>query len=121
MTTRSTDPARSPDITVSLCRGCCCGSERKHPSTDHDGQRVTLEAVASDRVRVRVVDCLDRCARSNVVLVRQHLGRGERRDTWFGGVHYRAHTEALAGWVDDGCPPLPDDLARLRVPPPVPS
>jgi predicted metal-binding protein len=107
-----------PQVTVMLCRGCCCGSERKHPSTDHDGQRAVLEAVASPAVRVRVVDCIDRCERSNVVLVRERLAPGRRRDTWFGGVHYRAHTSALAEWVDDGCPAeLPADLARLRIPP----
>lgn len=101
-----------------LCRGCCCGSASKHPSTDHDEQVAQLEAVASDAVRVRVVDCIDRCARSNVVLVRERLAPGRRRDTWFGGVHYRAHTRALADWVADGCAPeLPADLARLRIPP----
>ena len=100
-----------------LCRGCCCGSERKHPSTDHEQQRRELEAVASEHVRVRVVDCIDRCARSNVVLVRERLGPGRHRDTWFGGVHYRAHTEALARWVAGGCSDLPTELARLELPP----
>ena len=65
---------------------------------------------------MRVVECLDRCERSNVVLVRERLGPGRHRDTWFGGVHYRAHTAALADWVAAGCGELPTDLARLQIP-----
>jgi len=113
------DLPRDPAVTVMLCRGCCCGSETKHPSTDHAAQRDRLEEVASDEVRVRVVDCIDRCARSNVVLVRERLAPGQRADTWFGGVHYRAQTDALAEWVASGRPAeLPPLLAPLRIPPP---
>jgi predicted metal-binding protein len=108
-----------PRVTVTLCRGCCCGSLRKHPSTDHEGQRSRLEEAASDRVRVQVVDCIDRCERSNVVLVRERLGPGQRRDTWFGNLHYRAHTTALVEWIALGCPDdVPTELGRLRIPPP---
>lgn len=115
----STDPPYDPTVTVMLCRGCCCGSATKHPSTDHAAQQHRLEEVADDEVRVRVVDCIDRCARSNVVLVRERLAPGRRRDTWFGGVHYRAQTEALAAWVASGRPAeLPSVLAPLRIPPP---
>ncbi|MFY1632080.1 hypothetical protein ACN27F_02145 [Solwaraspora sp. WMMB335] len=51
---------------VTVCRGCCCGTSRKHPDVDHDGQ---LRALRASGARVRVVDCLNTCERSNVVVV----------------------------------------------------
>ncbi|MCW2506633.1 MAG: hypothetical protein JWO79_4917, partial [Actinomycetia bacterium] len=50
---------------VTVCRGCCCGTERKHPGIDHDGLLAALAEVGA----VRVSDCLDVCEDSNVVVV----------------------------------------------------
>lgn len=87
-----------------LCRDCCCGTRAKHPRTDHDGQRDALEAVAADNpaVQVRVVDCLDQCDRSNVVLVRRTDLPRKQRDTWVGGVLTERATAAVADWVHGG-------------------
>lgn len=68
-----------------------------------------------DGVEVRLVDCLDECARSNVVVLRGSGGRADERDTWLGGLLSRAATQALATWVSDGADgPLPPALAGLR-------
>ena len=91
-----------PDRDVLLCRGCCCGTE-KHPRTDHDAQReALLDVDGRDGVRVRVVDCLDQCDRSNVVLVRDFTGGRRPQDTWLGGVLHPATTDRLIDWVRDG-------------------
>jgi hypothetical protein len=100
-----------PDVTVTLCRDCCCGSGSKHPGTDHDEQRARLLACASDTVRVRVSDCLDECSRSNVVHVRDHRRPRREADTWLARVLGPRETEALVGWVSDGASaPLPPAL-----------
>ena len=98
-----------PDRDVLLCRGCCCGDVEKHPRTDHDGQRDALldldrtdGAQRADGVRVRVVDCLDQCDRSNVVLVRDFTGGRRPQDTWLGGVLNPTTTDRLVDWVRVG-------------------
>ncbi len=104
--------------TVLLCRSCCCGTD-KHPGTDHDQQRVALERAAAEHpgVEVRVVECLDECDRSNVVVVRRpgSKPRAADRDTWLGGVLSERATAALTAWVTEGAPePVPLRLAGHR-------
>lgn len=114
-----------PDRDVMLCRDCCCGDTGKHPSTDHRAQQEVLQACAGptadgERVRVRVVDCLGQCDRSNVVLVRDFT-RGRRPvDTWLGDLHDAATTDRVAGWIGSGGV-LPGDLAGHRFDPFVPA
>lgn len=106
---------RGPDVTVTLCRDCCCGSPSKHPRTDHDEQRDKLLACASDSVRVRVADCLDECDRSNVVLVRDHRRPRGHGDTWLARVLGERETDVLVDWVADGAwLPLPPALAARQ-------
>lgn len=114
-----------PDRDVMLCRDCCCGDPGKHPTTDHRAQQEALLACAGttrsgERVRVRVVDCLGQCDRSNVVLVRDFT-RGRRPvDTWLGDVHDDDLTWRVAGWAERGGE-LPEDLAAHRFAPFVPG
>lgn len=99
--------------TVLVCRGCCCGTSAKHPGTDHEAQQEALTAAAPPHVQVRVVDCLDVCDRSNVVVLRQ--GKGSKGDTWLGGVLSARASEALVGWVAAGAQgELPDAVRGLR-------
>lgn len=108
-----------PERDVLVCRDCCCGTTAKHPRTDHDAQREALLACADDGgsgggVRVRVVECLDECDRSNVVLVRD-FSRGRRpTDTWLGGVLADGTTEELCAWISEGGP-LPRALEPHRI------
>lgn len=109
---------RRPVPTVLLlCRGCCCGTTDKHPGTDHLRQRDAFEAAVAHRpdVELRVVDCLDECDRSNVVVVRRPDRPARERDTWLGGVLTARATQALVDWVGGGAAdPLPPPLAGLR-------
>ncbi|KRA32336.1 MULTISPECIES: hypothetical protein [unclassified Nocardioides] len=100
-----------PDRDVLLCRDCCCGTTKKHPAIDHSAQRDAIEALddpagrRGPRIRVRVVDCLDECDRSNVVLVRDftYFPGGRRpKDTWLGGVLSEATTDEVVDWVREG-------------------
>lgn len=103
-----------PDRDVLLCRDCCCGSGSKHPRTDHGAQREALLACSGvDGVRVRVVDCLDQCDRSNVVLVRDFTGGRRPVDTWLGGVLDPRATERVVDWVGEGGE-LPRELEPHR-------
>jgi hypothetical protein len=108
----SGDGRDPPACTVLVCRACCCGSAAKHPLTDHDRQLADLEraVAAAPGSRLRVVDCLDVCSRSNVVVLRPRQGRA----VWLGDVLEADVTAALAGWVAGGGPdaqPVPDVLA----------
>lgn len=103
-----------PDRDVLMCRDCCCGSGAKHPRTDHVAQREALLACSGvDGVRVRVVDCLDQCDRSNVVLVRDFAVGRRPHDTWLGGVLDPTVSAQVVAWVRDGGP-LPTALESHR-------
>lgn len=107
----------APDAVVLLCRGCCCGTTSKHPRVDHDGQQDALtEAVEQvPGVELRVVDCLDECDRSNVVVLRRPGVKRTDRDTWLGGLLTERATRELAGWIAAGADgPLPPAVAGLR-------
>lgn len=109
--------SRPAPTTVLLCRGCCCGTAAKHPGTDHLEQELALERAAAERpdVELRVVDCLDECDRSNVVVVRRHGRPPKERDTWLGGVVTAKASRALVEWVEEGAPePAPAPLAGHR-------
>lgn len=98
-----------PNVSVLVCRGCCCGTG-KHPDVDHDGQLRRLgEATGVAGARLHVVDCLGPCERSNVVVVR----RGATRH-WFGEVLDGSTTDALADWVATGAPGVPPPALRAR-------
>ncbi len=92
-----------PERDVLVCRDCCCGDRTKHPRTDHAAQREALLACAGVAgVRVRVVDCLDQCERSNAVLVRDFTAGRRPHDTWLGGLLGWAATQRLVAWVREG-------------------
>ena len=99
--------ASPASIRVQICRGCCCGTERKHPETDHDGQTAAISAVA----RIRVVDCVDECAYSNVVIVR----RGDGSSVWLGGINDALLTDALCEWLADGASQPPPPVLQSKV------
>jgi len=120
--TRGAKPGSEGPL-VTVCRGCCCGSDRKHPGIDHDGQVRDLRSAVGRAGRVRVSDCLDVCDRSTVVVV-QPSAAGRRsggRPTWLGWVLDDDSIRDIAGWVEAGGPglaPIPDvlDLATFRPP-----
>ena len=101
----------TPRCRVTVCRGCCCGTVRKHPDVDADGQLRRLEEFAA----VRVVDCLDVCGESNVVVV-QPSPAGRRaggRPAWLGWINDDGAIDLVAEWLDAGGPGLADVPAAL--------
>jgi hypothetical protein len=91
-------------ISVTVCRGCCCGTHRKHPETDHEGQ---LRQLAEVGVRVRVaVDCLGPCEHSNVMVVHpsRTLRRQGARVVWLGGVLDSRVIVHVGHWAAQGGP-----------------
>jgi hypothetical protein len=103
-----------PDLTVVVCRGCCCGTTRKHPGLDHAGQVAALaRAAEAAGGRLRQTDCLGPCDRSNVMVVRSRTAAASAT-VWLGGVLEEAQTAALCAWIAGGAPAsLPEPLAPL--------
>lgn len=89
---------RLDSVRVQVCDGCCCGTERKHPGIDHASIRNRI-AAAADLAggRMRVVDCVDECSQSNVVIVRPAHDTSNR--IWIGGVLDDATVDALCEWI----------------------
>ncbi|MFI5494220.1 hypothetical protein [Actinoplanes sp. NPDC051859] len=100
---------------MTVCRDCCCGSRRKHPEVDHEGQLDRLRESLPAAHRVRTSLCLDACAQSNVLVVhptREARRRGARA-VWFGLVLDDAIVDDIANWVSAGGPgvaPMPATL-----------
>jgi hypothetical protein len=111
------DAAPDAVLEVVVCRGCCCGSLRKHPGADHRAQVEALAAglAAIPGSRLRLTGCLDLCRNSNVIGVSD--GRsGQRSVAWFGGMLLRSDTEALVRFLTAGGA-LPLELHRRRLAP----
>jgi (2Fe-2S) ferredoxin len=96
--------------TVTVCRGCCCGTDRKHPGVDHAGQIAALTDGVGDAGRVRVSDCLDACERSNVVVVGPSLDgrRAGARPVWLSDVLHSDTVAEVVAWVRAGGPGVED-------------
>jgi hypothetical protein len=109
-----TEPALGTTCVVTVCRGCCCGTDAKHPGVDHDGHLAALRAAEGGRVREG--QCLAACELSNMVVVNPSpAGRAEGgRPTWLGGVLSDDEVALVVRWVEAGGPgvaPLPAALA----------
>ena len=105
-----------------MCRDCCCGSRAKQPGVDHDAQLDRLRAALPAPHRVRVSDCLDVCAQSNVIVVHPAppARRGGARPVWFGLVADEV-TDDIIAFVAAGGPgvaPISDalQLSVIRAP-----
>jgi (2Fe-2S) ferredoxin len=107
---------------ITVCRGCCCGTERKHPEVDHDRQ---LEVMRSRLGYVKVADCLDACEVSNVVVVQpsRTARAAGAKPVWVGSVLDDDAVHAVIDWVEAGGPgvaaPSPPVSSRI-VPTPGP-
>ncbi|RKE23100.1 hypothetical protein BX266_6557 [Streptomyces sp. TLI_171] len=95
--------------TVTVCRGCCCGTA-KIPGIDHAAQLAELRTVVADLAQVRPVPCLDACEHGNVMVV-QPSAEGRRaggRPVWLGLVNDRDAAGDIAAWIEAGGPGLAD-------------
>ncbi|NMI00615.1 hypothetical protein [Pseudonocardia acidicola] len=96
--------------TITVCRGCCCGTARKHPGVDHAAQLAVLRAGVGTAGRVRISDCLDACTESNVVVVGPSpAGRAAgARPVWLSGVLDPGAVDEVVAWVRAGGPGVSD-------------
>ncbi|GAA4994396.1 (2Fe-2S) ferredoxin domain-containing protein [Kitasatospora paranensis] len=112
---RENAAAAPAPVTVTVCRGCCCGATAKHPGIDHAGQLARLREGVGGAGKVRAVDCLDACGHSNVVVV-SPSAEGRRaggRPVWLGWVLADDMIDEVAEWVRAGGPgvvPAPGTL-----------
>ncbi|PJE99640.1 hypothetical protein CUT44_03840 [Streptomyces carminius] len=114
--TATTSPAGSGPgterCTVTVCRGCCCGSA-KVPGLDHAAQLRDLRRALEGTATVRVTDCLDACEQANVIVVQPSpAGRAAGgRPVWLGLVNDPGPADDIAditAWVERGGPGLAD-------------
>jgi (2Fe-2S) ferredoxin len=101
---------------VSVCRGCCCGTQAKHPGTDHAEHLARLRgAFTGTGVRLRITDCLDACGHSNVVVVSPSAaGRTAGvRPVWLGEVLDTEPIDDIAAWVTAGGPGVTEPPGTL--------
>ncbi|MCB5168941.1 (2Fe-2S) ferredoxin domain-containing protein [Streptomyces bambusae] len=119
-------PTAARPCTLVVCRGCCCGSSRKNPGTDHARQLARLHAAAAEsggRLAVRTSDCLGPCAQANVIVI-QPSGEGRQRGgraVWVGWALDDDATDEVAAYALAGGPgiaPLPPALDLQRIDPP---
>ncbi|MFH8382530.1 (2Fe-2S) ferredoxin domain-containing protein [Kitasatospora sp. NPDC018058] len=112
---RDRRPGAGSPVTVTVCRGCCCGTEAKHPGVDHAGQYERLRTAVGSAGRVRAVKCLDVCTQSNVVVVGPSSeGRAAGgRPVWLGFVLMDEMIDDIAAWVHAGGPGLADPPGLL--------
>ena len=81
----STAKVGAAPCTVTVCRGCCCGTP-KVPGLDHAAQLTDLRTSLAAVATVRPVGCLDACEQANVIVV-QPSAEGRKaggRPVWLG-------------------------------------
>ncbi|MFG3021560.1 (2Fe-2S) ferredoxin domain-containing protein [Streptomyces sp. NPDC048254] len=108
MSRRRTPVAQpAPRCTVTVCRGCCCGTA-KVPGVDHAAQLAALKAELTGVAQIRVVNCLDACEQADVIVVQPSpTGRAAGgRPVWLGLVNDPDATADIATWVRAGGPGL---------------
>jgi hypothetical protein len=109
--TRKAAPATAgaARCTVTVCRGCCCGTA-KIPGLDHAGQLAHLRQALADSAQLRVTGCLDACEQANVIIVQPSTaGRvAGGRPVWLGLVNDLDAADDIAAWIAAGGPGLAD-------------
>lgn len=109
--------------TVTVCRGCCCGTPAKVPRLDHEAQLTELRTQLAGVAMVRRTDCLDACERANVIVI-QPSAEGRKaggRPVWLGQVNDPGGAAEITAWVKNGGPGLaeaPDILGLYTFSPP---
>ncbi|WP_198358701.1 (2Fe-2S) ferredoxin domain-containing protein [Streptomyces fildesensis] len=101
--------------TVTVCRGCCCGTAQKIPRLDHEAQLTDLRTSLARVATVRCTDCLDACERANVI-VTQPSAEGRKaggRPVWLGQVNDPNAAADITTWVENGGPGLADPPGNL--------
>ncbi|MFE1751929.1 (2Fe-2S) ferredoxin domain-containing protein [Streptomyces anandii] len=103
------DAGTAARCTVTVCRGCCCGTP-KIPGLDHDAQLTQLRRSLAETAQVRVTGCLDACEHGNVIVLQPSAaGRAAGgRPVWLGLVNDTDAAGDITAWVEAGGPGLAD-------------
>ncbi|MFJ8443500.1 (2Fe-2S) ferredoxin domain-containing protein [Kitasatospora griseola] len=107
-------PGTAARCTVTVCRGCCCGTP-KIPRLDHAAQLTGLRTALAGTANVRPVTCLDACEHGNVIVV-QPSAEGRKaggRPVWLGLVNDLEATADITAWIEAGGPGLAEPPAVL--------
>lgn len=113
--TTTTGAAGAARCTVTVCRGCCCGTAAKVPRLDHGAQLADLRTALAGVATVRRTDCLDACEQANVIVV-QPSAEGRKaggRPVWLGRVNDSGAAADITAWVAAGGPGLAEPPAVL--------
>ncbi|MFC8494020.1 (2Fe-2S) ferredoxin domain-containing protein [Streptomyces sp. NPDC057235] len=92
--------------TVTICRGCCCGTVAEVPRLDHEAQLTDLRTTLSGIATIRRTDCLDACERAHVIVI-QPSAEGRKaggRPVWLGQVNDPGAAADITAWIRDGGP-----------------
>ncbi|WP_186777676.1 (2Fe-2S) ferredoxin domain-containing protein [Streptomyces salinarius] len=105
---RAASPAGAARCTVTVCRGCCCGTAAKVPRLDHEAQLAALRSALGNVAAVRRADCLDACERANVIVIQPSAEGREAggRPVWLGQVNDPGAAADITTWVKEGGPGL---------------
>ncbi|MEV7184567.1 (2Fe-2S) ferredoxin domain-containing protein [Kitasatospora sp. NPDC093102] len=95
--------------TVTVCRGCCCGTP-KVPGVDHIAQLEDLRTSLAGVADVRPTRCLDACEQANVMVVQPSVeGRkAGGRPVWLALVNDEEAVRDITAWFEAGGPGLAD-------------
>jgi hypothetical protein len=112
--TTSRAPTGAGRCTVTVCRGCCCGTA-KVPGLDHTAQLAQVRRNLATIAEVRPTSCLDTCEHANVIVVQPSpAGRAAGgRPVWLGLVNDTDATTDITTWIQNGGPGLADPPAVL--------
>ncbi|WP_406349199.1 (2Fe-2S) ferredoxin domain-containing protein [Streptomyces sp. NBC_00144] len=108
---KKANPAPGPArTTVTVCRGCCCGTSAKVPRLDHEAQLTDLRTTLAGVAKVRRTDCLDTCERANVIVIQPSAERRQAggRPVWLGQVNDPDTAADITAWIKNGGPGLAD-------------
>jgi hypothetical protein len=105
--------------TVTVCRGCCCGTS-KVPRLNHAAQLTDLRESLTGVATVRTTDCLNACEHANVIVI-QPSAQGRQaggRPVWLGLVNDPDAATDMTTWITAGITDPPDVLDLYTFPPP---
>jgi hypothetical protein len=95
--------------TVTVCRGCCCGTP-KVSRLDHTAQLADLRQSLARVATIRTSTCLDACEHANVIVI-QPSAQGRQaggRPVWLGLVNDPDAAIDITAWVTAGGPGITD-------------
>ncbi|MFB4309578.1 hypothetical protein [Actinomadura sp. GTD37] len=107
--------APPPRCTITVCRGCCCGTDRRNPGVDHDRLERRLRLQLARDVRLRYTDCLGPCTQANVIVVNPSAkGRAAGgRAAWLGRILDVDAVDDITTWANAGGPGVANPPATL--------